>query len=260
MADYAKLGQVVDGVPQTMGMGVVVVSDGGQQILRRPMGTAGAYVVFQFHAGLIPRPANSRTGMVHNSQFWSELWGAGISCGGAVVSGVGVVGAGALAPETGGMSLPAAVLLWGGATASAAQCGVSLYRVANVARGQDGINQTMDDSPSYKATMYVLDGVGLIGAGGAVKEIAATNDALKTAGASWDMAEAGKLTRPQRLAFTGAMEVDGVKRLSNVAISRVAKQRLLDLTGAAFGMVSSATVDGGVAHDVAIWVVARPAN
>jgi hypothetical protein len=260
MADYVKLCQVVDGVPQTVGMGVVVVSDAGQQILRQPTGAAGAYVVFQFRAGLIPGPATNQTSEVHNSRFWSELWGAGISCGGAVVSGVGVVGAVALAPETGGMSLPTAILLWGGATASAAQCGVSFYRVTNVARGQDGINQAMDDSPTYKATMYVLDGVGLIGAGGAVKEIAATNDALKAAGASWDMAEAGALTRQQRLAFTGAMEVDGVKRLSNVAISRVAKQRLLDLTGAAFGMVGSASVDGGIAHDVAIWVVTRPTN
>jgi hypothetical protein len=239
-----------------MGMGVVVMAGGTQQILRRPVGTATEYVVFQLSPGLVPRPSGPAGS--DNARFWSELWGAGISCGGAVVSGVGVVGAVGLAPETGGLSMPAAALLWGGATASAAQCGVSIYRLANVSRGRDDINQAMDDSQAFRSTMYVLDGVGLIGAGGAVKELAATKEALSAAGASWDMAEAGQLARGQRLAFTNAIEVTGVKRLSNRVISRVVKQRLLDLTAAALGTLGSATVSGGVAHDVAIWIVARP--
>jgi len=254
MADYSRLILIVDSVPETMGMGVVVVDSGRQQVLRRPMGNAGGYVVFQFQSG----PAGNRAPAAHSSGFWSELWGAGVSTAGAAVSGIGVVAATAAEPETAGLSTPAVVLLWGGLTASVAQCGVSYYRLANVVTGHEDVNQAMDQSAGWRATMYVLDGVGLIGAGGALKEVAATSKALKAAGVSEEVATAGRLTRQQRLAFTAATEGATVKRLSNRVISAYAKRQLLDRTAAAIGMLSSSAVGGGIVHDVVILVVTSP--
>jgi len=260
LANYSNLCVVVDAVPQTAGMGIVIFDGTTRQTLRRPTAGSTSYVVFQIGGGLISRPAAGPQQSQSNVRFWRELWGMGISCTGAVVSGVGVVGAVGLAPETGGMSLSAVVLLWGGATASAAQCGVGVYRMANVARGRDDINDAMDQSTAYKSTMYVLDGVGLVGAGGAFKEIAETNVALREAGASWDVAKAAQLSRQQRATFTGAIGVDTVKRLANPMISRVVKQRLLDLAGAALGMVGSSTADGGIINDIAVWIVTQPVS
>jgi hypothetical protein len=224
------------------------------------MGSRELYVVFQINQGLVPNTTREGASSGTNSQFWSELWATGVSCTGAVVSGVGVAGAVALAPETGGLSLPSAVLLWGGAAASAGQCAVGLYRFSNVVRDRDDLNESMDKNPEYRATMYVLDGVGLVGAGGAVKEIAETEAALKEAGATLDSAKLGRLSRQQRLTFTRGLEIEGTKRLANQTISKFVKQKLLDLTGAALGMTGSATVDGGVVHDVAIWVVRNPSD
>lgn len=252
LVDYARLCQVVDGVPETKGMGVVVAGEGAPRVLRKPTGSTEAYVAFQFR----DRSAEGHTPLMQNSKFWSELWGVGVNCGGAVVSGIGVVGAVGLAPETGGMSLPAAALMASGAGAAVAQCGVSLYRTTAVIRGREDALDRLDEKPAYKYSMWVLDGVGLLGAGSAVKEMMATGGALKSAGASWSTTQS--LSRQQRLAFTSAIEIEGMKRLPSGTISRIVKQRLLDLTVAAFGMAGSATIDGGITYDVAIWLVTQP--
>ncbi|MEW6639438.1 MAG: hypothetical protein AB1586_02965 [Pseudomonadota bacterium] len=257
MENATVLLRIVDAVPQTAGMGVILTDDGQGRRLRPPLRGGAADVVFQIPDHRNPTATTSAFSD-SNGHFWAELWGMGVSCTGAVVAGIGVAGAVAAAPETGGLSLPAAALLWGGATASAAQCGVSFYRFGNVVRGRDDINVSLDRDRSYKRAMYILDGVGLVGAGGAIKEVAATRAALQEAGASWRVAEAGQLSRQQRRVFTAAMEWTGVKRLPNAGISRLVKQKLLDLTGAAIGMVGSGSTDGGVTHDVGIWIVTRP--
>ena len=60
--------------------------------------------------------------------------------------------------------------------------------------------------------------------------------------------------------FTQGIGADTVKRLANPTISRVVKQRLLDLAGAALGMMGSSTVGGGVVKDTAVWIVTQPAT
>jgi hypothetical protein len=251
---------VVDSNPATSKMGIVVFNDGQGQVLRRATAATSSNVVFQIQSGDVGSTSTRLASGESNGRFWAELWGMGVSCGGAVVSGVGVVGAVALGPETGGLSLPAAVLLWGGAAASAAQCGVSTYRLGNVVTGREKTNDELDQDARYKTVMYVLDGIGLVGAGGAIKEVAATNAVLKEAGITWEAAKAGNLSRPARRILTEGLELQGAKRVPAAQISRVVKKKLLDLTGAAVGMTGSATTDGSVVHDIGIWVVTKPAS
>lgn len=192
-----KLVQISDSVPGTAGMGIVVGNENGVRVSRRPVGSC-SYVVFQFRAGLAARPSAGRPSLIHSSHFWTELWGAGVSCSGAAASGVGVVGAIGLAPRTGCMTLPMAMALWGGMAASAASCSLSLYRVANVGRGRADINKELDANEKWRYAMCLLDGVELFAAGMTVKEICATNESLKSARVSWKTARAGGLSRPTR--------------------------------------------------------------
>lgn len=261
--DPGMLLHVVDSVPETRGMGVVLIANNRGRNLRQS-DAASSSIVFQLRdagkpGSSTPSYSSSRDPL-SNPHFWAELWGMGVSCGGAVISGVGAVGTTALAPETGGLSLPAAALLWGGATASAAQCGVSFYRFGNVLGGRDQLNDALDQDTKYRTAMYILDGVGLVGAGGAIKEIAATRDALQEAGVAWQAAEAGDVSRAQRRVLTEALELQGAKRASGALISRFVKLKLLDLTGAVLGVGGSATTDGGSLHDVVIWVVSKPTS
>jgi len=254
MIDTVKLIQGVDRVPETAGMGIYVIEDGSARIVRPPKPGATSYVVFSVATGA----GRTQSSQGKNAHMLTELWSAGVSCGGAVISGIGVVGAAALAPETGGLSLAGEVLLWSGMTASASQCLVSAYRVGNAATGRESVNQSLDESMTYKTSMYVLDGVGLIGAGGAIKEFAVTEDVLKEAGISWEAAKTGGLSRQSRLAITQGLEIQTAKRLPTAVINRIVKQRLLDVTGAALGIAGSGSTDGGVVHDVGIWIVTKP--
>lgn len=183
---------------------------------------------------------------------WVSL---GFNCGGAVLSWIGVAGSTALAPVTGGLSFGATALLYGGAVATSGQCLVSSYRVYNVEKGRDDRNAALDSSKIYTYTMGVADVVGIVGAGGALKEIKETNAVLAESGVGWDLATSGKLSRPIRRRLTMALELQGAKRVSGAVIDRVLRQRLLDATAGVIGLVASGTT--GLLKDVVVWLTSE---
>lgn len=270
---------VVDGVPETRGIGVVLIESSRLHRLRMP--DAGeATVVFELRerprgipfiqrapvtAGHMqfPSPPARAPAQVQRSAASSpatEWTNLGLNCGGAVLAWIGVAGLSSLAPVTGGVSGAGAVLMYGGAVAATGQCMVSIARTANVHRGRSDINQSWDDNRVYYWTMLAADGVGLLGAGGALKELKATNAALREAGFSFAQARRGEtISRPMRRRLTTALELQGATRVSGAVINRVVRQKLLDGGAGALGLFASGysgvlNEGYGQARDLVVWI------
>lgn len=263
-----NLVRAVDGVPQTRGLGVVLVDFGRLNHLRHPS-PGDATVVFERRVRPVktppllakpaaaPRRAQPRTAQTSPATEWLNL---GFNCGGAVLAFVGIAGMGALAPVTGGLSLPGAALMYAGAAASTGQCVVSVIRTANAHRGRADINTRWDASPIYVNTMRVADGVSLIGAGGALKELRATNAVLHEAGFSLKRGlRSEAISRPMRKRLTTMMELKGGNRVAGAEINRMVRQRLLDGVGGAVGLFASGysglLKEGGTGFwDIVVWI------
>ncbi len=252
--------QAVDTVPELKTTGVILIQDGRVEQLRAPDSDGICLVVeirpkVQLQRPYTPPVAPAPPQRHAGSSAAKEWISLGFNCGGAVLAWVGVAGTGALAPVTGGLSLPATGLLWGGALATSAQCGASVYRTYNATNGRETINDKLDADPRYVWTMRGLDVVGLVGAGGALKEMKIAHGALGEAGVGWRAAAGSGLSRPMRKVLTESLELKGAKRVSSALINAVVKQRLLDALAGVIGMAGSA-IDG-VINDVVVWTVSE---
>ena len=241
-----SLFSVIDGMPETRGMGLVVTCAGTARRLRNAASRQGP-VVLELRTKSDRAPARNAS-----SSAPREWLGFGLNCGGAALAWVGVAGATTLVPVTGGASGVGAALLWGGALAASGQCVASTYRMTNIYAGHEATNEALDRNDVYINTMRGLDIVGLVGAGAAIKELRAANAILREAGATWSEA-LGPLSRPQRLRLTEALELQGARRVAAVSINAVVKQRLLDGFAAAVGIGGSTGT--GVVNEVVVWVV-----
>lgn len=266
---------VVDRVPATRGIGVTFIDFGRLHRLRKA--DAGeATVVFERrprpikvppllaraptarHLPTLARsPGKVRTAQTSPATEWINL---GLNCGGAALAWIGVVGMGALAPVTGGVSGFGAVILYGGAAAATGQCVVSVARTVNLQRGRTDINQRWDNSKAYVRTMQAADGVSLIGAGGALRQVLKTNAVLRGAGYSVPRAGRGEaISRPMRRRLTTMLELQGAARVSGVEINRVVRQHLLDGAAGVLGLFAS-SYSGlvgdawGGGWDLVVWI------
>lgn len=183
----------------------------------------------------------------------TEWLNLGFNCGGAALAWVGVVGMSALTPVTGGASAFAAAFMYGGAIAATGQCAVSTFRTSNVYTGRSAINQRLDTNSTYIWTMRAADGIGLVGAGGALREVKIAHTALSAKGFTWSQAARSGLSRPARRQLTGALGLQGSRRVPGPTINRYVRQRLLDGVAGAIGLTASAT--GGVGKDMVVWIV-----
>ncbi len=264
-----RLLKVTDSVPQTRRAGVVFIAGGRMQRLRAP-GPNGISAVFELRSRPIASAAWSRAGPVGGPLLRSQASAArekrtvgtspgkewmslGLNCGGAALAWIGVVGMGALAPVTGGASGFAAAFLYAGALASTGQCAVSTFRTANVYTGRGAINKKLDDDKVYVWTMRAADGIGLLGAAGALKELKVAHTALSSQGFTWSRAASSSLARPARRQLTTALGVQTAKRFPGPVINRYVRQRLLDGVGGVVGLTASAS--DGIIKDMVVWVI-----
>lgn len=265
--------KVVDQVPETRGLGAVLIDFGRMQRLRPPP-PGSATVVFERRtkpmsvpsmlvqpgtttAQRAQAPQRPRTADTSPATEWINL---GLNCGGAALAWIGVAGLSALAPATGGLSGFGAAIVYGGAAASTGQCVVSVARVVNVQRDRADINRSWDANRWYVRTMLAADVVGLVGAGGALKELKATNAVLRQAGYSFSRASQGEaISRPMRRALTSALELEGGRRVAGAVINRVVRQRLMDGVGGVVGLFAS-SYSGALGEvgsgfwDVVVWI------
>jgi hypothetical protein len=114
-------------------------------------------------AGTSPPSAPNPLIIENESNLKPELVGAGLSCGLAIVSVVGVVGsAAAEVPSAGGATF-VLVASWTGAVTAGIQCLNSLGRVGLVYYDPRGTEVAqLDDNSYYSATMLIVDGLGLV--------------------------------------------------------------------------------------------------
>jgi hypothetical protein len=101
--------------------------------------------------------------------------------------------------------------------------------------------------------MRGLDVVGLLGVGGAYKDIMETREALDASGVGWRRAIAGEISRPQRRVITKELGLLGNKRVAPGLIGSVVKQRLLAAIAGGVGMGASAAT--GATHDLIVWIL-----
>lgn len=231
-------------------MGVMLV-DGSKKAVLRPVPPKHPFVVIRL---LHPSPhattaQQAAANGVSVEQEWINL---GLNLGGAVLSGIGVVGSVALAPETGGATGVGAVMLWGGLTASVAQTGNSVTRLWKIYHGQSKWVSNLDHNAVYQNVSLGVDLFGLFSAGAVVRETVATGKALGRAGSSFSRG-LGQLSRPQRFQLTRELELQGSRRVAAERINKVLQLKLLDAFAATYGTAVSAY--NGVAHNIAVYIV-----
>lgn len=100
-----------------------------------------------------PNPSNLR----------SELLNMGLSCGSAALAGVAAAGGAGAAPVTGGASLAITVVVWAGALATAAQCGISTGRVINEIFDPGSNERYLDSEEWYQNASTALDAISVAG-------------------------------------------------------------------------------------------------
>lgn len=135
------------------------------------------------------------------SRLLYEAFNTTMSCGGAVLGWIAVVGGGVAVPFSAGTSLVISAISVSAAVASTAQCGIGLARTYNEAR-DPGANDQMDDAEWYQTISPVLDVVSLMGVGATGVTTARLMQARKAAtGRSWhDLTRT--MNRQQRKALT----------------------------------------------------------
>jgi len=103
--------------------------------------------------------------ITNRSRMWSEFAGAGLSCGFAVISGVGVLGSAAAEVPSGGSSTFLLVVAWTGFATSSIQCINGIVRTVEATRNPDSDSiARWDQNKIYTVSFLIVDAIG-VGAG-----------------------------------------------------------------------------------------------
>lgn len=165
-----------------------------------------------------------------------------LSCGGAILSWIAIVGGGVAIPLTGGASAAVTALGYAALTASTLQCGAAIGRVGFEATNPK-YNDYLDSNEWYTNISTALDVISLAGAGSSLKQMANVNKVLKNStGANIKDALKG-LNRQQRRALTEEvikLDYPGVPRkvLKNLILKGHVPNRLPQRAISASVMVS----------------------
>ncbi len=242
-----RLVAAVDSLPQTKGMGVLLVDHGRKQILRSS-GHDKPFVVIQLRDVPNKQPAKTPIKVSLNDE-WISL---GLNLTGATVAWIGVAGSVAAAPETVGGSLIVTGLMWGGAVSSTVQVLNSAGRIIAVYAGKARTVDWLDDQSWYSIANTSLDIIGLAGAATTAVQTVKMVRKMRTANVT--VREGlGQLSRPQRRRLTESLELAGNKRATAAAINLTLKFKLLDALGAAYG--TGVSTYNGALHQLVVWIV-----
>lgn len=103
--------------------------------------------------------------ITNRSRIWSEFAGAGLNCGFAVISGIGVLGGAAAEVPSGGTSTFLVVVAWAGFATSSIQCINGIVRTVEAASNPDSDSLARwDQNRIYTVSFLVVDAIG-VGAG-----------------------------------------------------------------------------------------------
>lgn len=211
----------------------------------------------------------------NDSALIAESVNMALSCGGAILSWVAIVGGGITIPLTGGASTAVAALGYSALAASTLQCSAALARVG-FEIGNSEYNDYLDSAAWYNNMSTALDVIALGGAGGSLKQVTNVQRVIKrSTGKNIKDALKG-LNRQQRKALTDEvvkLNHPGVprkvlkelvlkghvpKRLSQRAISASVMVSLTDALSGSLTVLGS--INNGVINTLAIGIYERIEN
>ncbi|MDX7986140.1 hypothetical protein FE392_02150 [Xenorhabdus sp. 12] len=178
-------------------------------------------IIFNLEAGVAPEVELKKT--VSDPDLMPEIGSTALSCGGALVSGLGLLGSGAAVPFTGGMSTPAVVLMYGGLTASGLQCVNGGYRIYQLTgAGKEGIEHVawLDSQDWYVTTSTLLDVISLASGAAALKDAYKTYKIMKSASPRRASEWLKSMPRHERKRLTEEIMRHNNPGISNQAIKR----------------------------------------
>lgn len=176
-SDITRLQESVDSIPEFQQMGIIYFNQAGSaDLIRESAGLNGlrSYVVLREKAAEPADPyltsdsaALAVASSEDESDMGSELLNMGLSCGSAVLAGIAGTGSAGATFISAGISTPLTVILWSGALASAAQCGISGGRVINEIVDPNR-NDHLDSKEWYQYASGILDGISIVGGGASI--------------------------------------------------------------------------------------------
>lgn len=163
--EQSKIAGGVDLMPAFRGMAIGYEGRGMSMVLRPPSMPAGlrTWIVLIEEEVRVQGPTPSPPPPPDQSKLGREFLNFGLSCGSAVLAGVATAGTAGAAPLTGGASLLLTAVVWAGAAASAAQCGVSVGRLVNEFHDPGSNDRYLDSEAWYRTTSDILDAISVIG-------------------------------------------------------------------------------------------------
>lgn len=199
---------------------------------------------------------------LEDGRFYIELFSTPFSCGAAAISWVALTESSPAIPVLGGSSTVLSVITLGKATATAAQCGASAFRLWHESSfGDPETNRWFDSQEWRSQTMAAIDAVSIAGATGVTLKMTLQ---LKKSGISIRQVLEG-LPRQQRRTLTAdiirannpgisnralkALVASGTypKHFGKVELSNTVRLQLKDAIGATFSFLGSTS--GGVIGD-----------
>ncbi len=261
-----KFLSVIDKNPVMKGMRVIYIGDEGTRVLREgpPYCADGMKTIVlrdarEQTALQVPEAAEKR-----DTKVLTEVLGAGLSCGAAILGWIVVVGSASAAPITGGGSTFITYLAAGAAGASSIQCVNGIGRVAAEMYVPERLD-ILDSEEWYQNTSVVLDVVSLAGAvtaGAMTVKMAlslraSTGQSMKAVLKGLSRQErkrlAEELVRSQNPGISNKqlklLVSKGIypKRLAQGQVAEAIRRQLLDAAGAAMSFSGSAL--SGVVRD-----------
>jgi hypothetical protein len=151
-------------VQELRGVGVGFEGRGMCQVLRYPDMPPGLQTWIIMREREVPAPSSGPPAppTPEESRLGPELLNMGLSCGAAVMTGAAAATGGAAAPVTGGASLAVTALVWFGAAATAAQCGIATGRVLNELIDPQA-NDILDSEEWVQRSSQILDAISIAG-------------------------------------------------------------------------------------------------
>lgn len=277
-----KLINSIDKIPALRFCGIAYVGQGNSYVIRpsqMPDGLGTWIVISEVKEQYARKPEKE---IVRESNFsWGwELFGLGTSCGAAILTGVAAAGGVAATPLTGGTSLALTTLAWAGATATAAQCGISIGRFVNEWDDPRN-NQILDENAYYQYGSTALDTVSIVGGASSVKGAvkfghnlskATGKPIVETLRGSDKIARGARKRLPRIMAESKnpglsskqfkRMVRDGKapKVFRTHEITREVNTRLLESVSAVLSGMGSSASDTGIINKVAVFIVNEDKN
>jgi hypothetical protein len=142
--------------------------------------------------------------ITNRSRVWSELTGAGLNCGFAVISGIGVLGGAAGEVPSAGTSTFLVVVAWAGFVTSSVQCINGVVRTVEAATNPDSDSiARWDQNRIYTLSFLVVDaigvGAGIASAGPAIKNLLAVLERRGGLPAAQALGKMGREARAQAI-------------------------------------------------------------